>query len=194
MSDTQKGAADPGGSLGSFGSSGSGPQPTIFRVLTFVVAVITFALMALTFVDVIGRYFFSAPVPGAFEITSYLLALLVFAGMSLVTRDREHITVTLMEGLFKGRIKRIQQFVIFIASAVVLTFIAERMWHQARDSHLNGDLGEYFDVEIAPVLYVIAILSIFTCVTGYIVIWRHFSGQFEEPDTAKPIEEVSDIK
>lgn len=54
-------------------------------------------MMAVTSIDVIGRFFFNAPLKGAFEMTEITMALVIFAGLSLAALAREHITVNLFE-------------------------------------------------------------------------------------------------
>ena len=44
-----------------------------------------FGLMALTCVDVVGRYFFNAPLDGATELTQIMLGIVVFAILPLVS-------------------------------------------------------------------------------------------------------------
>ena len=51
------------------------------RVLGAAAAVLLFCLMAVTTVDVIGRYIFNFPLRGGFEITELLLLTLIFAGL-----------------------------------------------------------------------------------------------------------------
>jgi|TARA_Y100000031_G_scaffold129762_1_gene149013 hypothetical protein len=46
-----------------------------FRILSWVSATLLFAMLALTFADVIGRYFLNAPVPAAAEIIGMLLGV-----------------------------------------------------------------------------------------------------------------------
>ncbi|MDZ7810788.1 MAG: TRAP transporter small permease subunit [Arhodomonas sp.] len=40
-------------------------------------------MLAVTTVDVIGRYFFNAPILGAFEVSEVAMALLIYAGLPL---------------------------------------------------------------------------------------------------------------
>jgi len=54
-------------------------------------------MMAVTSIDVIGRFFFNAPLRGAFELTEITMALVIFTGLSLAALSREHITVNLLE-------------------------------------------------------------------------------------------------
>ena len=58
------------------------------RLLGLGAAVLLFAMMVLTFVDVWGRYFFNSPVPGGFEVTELMMAALIFAGLPLATGAR----------------------------------------------------------------------------------------------------------
>ena len=69
------------------------------RVLGAAAAVLLFCLMALTTVDVIGRYLFNRPLRGAFEITELLLLTLIFAGLPLVSRADEHVTMDFIDRL-----------------------------------------------------------------------------------------------
>ena len=66
--------------------AGPGPRRSAWPVhlLKVMVALFLFAMAALTFVDVIGRYVFSAPVPGTFESVGLLLGLVTFAALPLI--------------------------------------------------------------------------------------------------------------
>ena len=63
------------------------------RTLGAAAAVLLFGLMAVTTVDVIGRYIFNWPLRGGFELTELLLLTLVFAGLPLVSRADEHLSL-----------------------------------------------------------------------------------------------------
>lgn len=65
------------------------------RLLRAITALCLFGMMALTFVDVVGRYLFSAPVYGAAEIIQVMLAVTVFSAMGLVSHRDQHIAVDL---------------------------------------------------------------------------------------------------
>lgn len=54
-------------------------------------------MVALTFVDVIGRRLFNAPVFGANDITEHLMAVIVFAGLPLLTARRGHLSIDLLD-------------------------------------------------------------------------------------------------
>ena len=62
------------------------PPNWIVRLLTIVSATLLFGMMALTFADVVGRYFLNAPITGAHEIIAFMLGLTIFTALPLVSR------------------------------------------------------------------------------------------------------------
>ncbi|MGE3246161.1 MAG: TRAP transporter small permease, partial [Beijerinckiaceae bacterium] len=67
-------------------------------LLKLIMAIVMFAMMVVTTVDVIGRYLFNAPIPGGFEIVQYLMAFIVFAALPLTTASNSHLSVSLLSG------------------------------------------------------------------------------------------------
>jgi TRAP-type transport system small permease protein len=64
-----------------------------------VIVLLLLAMVALTFVDVIGRRIVGRPVYGAHDITEHLMALVVFAGLPLVTVAGAHLTIDILDKL-----------------------------------------------------------------------------------------------
>src|SRR5688572_14211867 len=90
-----------------------------------------FLMMAITAIDVVSRYIFSAPLRGAFEIVTLLLATSVFVALPLVTRADEHISVDLLKPLLPGAGKRLQRLAVLAVSAAILAVIAVQLWRHA---------------------------------------------------------------
>ncbi|MEZ5477712.1 MAG: TRAP transporter small permease [Thiolinea sp.] len=59
-------------------------------------ALLLLGISGLMFVDVIGRYFLNMPVKGAFDLIEALMALCAFWFLPLLSRDDQHISVTLL--------------------------------------------------------------------------------------------------
>lgn len=129
------------------------------RILTIMSAAFMFLIAAVTFVDVTGRYVFSAPVRGGVEIIEFLLGLLIFSAMPLVTVKNAHITVELFDGFMSDGFKRIRGIVMLVASAAVIAFITERMWATAMEMAEYDEISLHLQVETAPLLFVISALS-----------------------------------
>ncbi|MCB1713719.1 MAG: TRAP transporter small permease [Candidatus Competibacteraceae bacterium] len=69
----------------------------IKKTVEYLVTLALFAMVALTFADVIGRRFFSAPVYGAHDLTEHLMALIIFCGLPVLTAIHGHLTVDLFD-------------------------------------------------------------------------------------------------
>jgi len=141
------------------------------RCLGGVTAIILSYMMVLTVVDVFGRFFLNKPIPGSFEMMEFSLAILVFAAMPLVTWDRGHVSVTLLDGIFKGAGKKFQQIVVLAGSALAMAIIAWRMRDQGNRLDITGAITGYLEWPIAPVAYFMAALAAFSLIILLILIW-----------------------
>ena len=140
------------------------PDGPFEAVLMAIVATTVFLMMAITFVDVAGRYMFSAPIPGGFELIEFLMPLSIFAGLPIITRRRTHIVVTILDRLFRGGIGEVRRLVVNGGSLAVVAFIAERMWSQG-DGLAEAQIESgYLEWPVAPAAYAISVLSAVTCV------------------------------
>ncbi len=73
------------------------------RWMNAIGSVVIFAMISLTFVDVIMRYVFSRPISAAFEITEVLLIIAVFLTVAHTHNQKGHITVDIFSArLGKG--------------------------------------------------------------------------------------------
>ena len=59
--------------------------------------IMLFAMIALTFADVLGRKLFEKPVFGAHDLTEHLMALIIFSGLPVLTAQRGHLCVDLFD-------------------------------------------------------------------------------------------------
>lgn len=67
------------------------------NVITLLLVVMLVLMVALTFADVIGRRLFNSPVYGANDITEHMMAIIIFAGLPLLTMQRGHLSVDLLD-------------------------------------------------------------------------------------------------
>lgn len=147
--------------------------PLYYRILTVTSALFLFLMMALTFADVIGRYFLNAPITGAAEFIAFFLGLTVFTAFPLVTRDRTHITVGILERYFKGPVRYVQRLVVMIGTLGVAGFIAWLMYDQAETMREGNFLTEYLDLPKAPMVYVLSALAAVATIIFIGVIWGY---------------------
>lgn len=133
------------------------------------IAVAVFAMAGLTFVDVIGRYFFNAPIPGAFEIVGLILGIAMIGAFPLVTFQERHITVDLFDSFIRGRFRRARQVTVRLGTAAMAGFMAERLYAAAIDEWANDFVTENLEITRVPLLLVMAAICAFTAV-GMIII------------------------
>jgi TRAP-type transport system small permease protein len=162
-------------------SSGSRRLRHLTRLLSGIAAFCLFAMMALTFADVLGRYVFNSPINGAFEIVEFLLALVIFSGLPLVALDDAHITVSIFDKLFKPHALRVKKLVLSLGSAAAVAFIADRMWHQASDMVVSQTISGVLEVSLAPVVFAMAALAAVTCVVEIVLAIEHWRAGDPQP-------------
>lgn len=135
------------------------------RLCDFVVAALLFAMMLVTFADVLGRYVVSRPVPGSTEIIQYLLVLTVFLALPIVTWRDEHISISLLEGAFGELFNRLRRAAVRVLSGTVMLVVAWQMWGHAGMLARNRDVIGYLELPIAPGAYAVSVLAAVTGVT-----------------------------
>jgi TRAP-type C4-dicarboxylate transport system permease small subunit len=149
-------------------AEGPGYSSSLIRVMAatlgVLVAALLFAMMALTFVDVIGRYVFNSPLPGAYEIAENLLAICVFAALPLAALRREHVTVSLTDSLFRGAAQVIQQLLVGLFSFLALAGVTWRLWIQAGVLTEHGDRTLFLHLPLGVVAYFMTAMAALTAV------------------------------
>lgn len=104
------------------------PLGTPGRVLEYVGGAMILAMMVVTTIDVVGRYFFSKPLWGGFETTEILMGLVVFAGMPMATARRDHITIDLFDAMLSWRTRCWQAALGDLVCAAIAAALAWRIW------------------------------------------------------------------
>jgi len=122
-------------------------------VLGAVAAAILFAMMAVTTVDVLGRYFFNSPLQGGYEFTQLLMLSLIFAALPSVTRRTEHITVGLFENAFRGWARTARDTIIAAVVVAGSAYLAWRLYILAGRFSAFGDTTATVRMPIAPFAY-----------------------------------------
>jgi len=134
--------------------------PPLIRIAEIVTALLLFAMMMLTFADVIGRYIFTAPIFGAAEMIQFLLAMTIFGGLCLVNARDEHITVELFEAPLDRLFPVARRIVVQIFSVGIMTIIAYQLYRFAVDAEKIGSKTVVLEWSFATVAYTVAGLSV----------------------------------
>lgn len=143
------------------------------KALSALLALAMFAMMALTFVDVIGRYILARPVPGSSELVQVLMAIVIAAGLPLVTLSREHISIGLLAGFFRGRGRWLLDASIMVATIALLAFLAYCLWGQAAALHRARMGTTFLGIPIAPVAFMLSAMVAITSLIEAVHLYRH---------------------
>jgi TRAP-type C4-dicarboxylate transport system permease small subunit len=154
------------------------------RILAPIAAFCLFAMMAITFVDVIARYFVGSPLSGGEEVKAYLLGFTIFAAIPLVTHRQRHIAVRTLASALQGRALYAQRAVVLAGTVAGFGFIGVVLYLQADTLREAGELTAYLDLPLAPPVYVFAALSWVAALMALDGLVRHLRGLTAEPDAA----------
>ncbi len=121
----------------------TGPAYWLALFLLSVASVTLFSLMAITCVDVIGRYFFNSPLTGSTELTEFFMAILIFSTLPVVTWREEHVVVDLFDSFFTTHMAKVRSTGIHIVSAIALGYLGQRINVLGHRSLGYGEISEY---------------------------------------------------
>jgi TRAP-type C4-dicarboxylate transport system permease small subunit len=140
-------------------SSVPGPlDRAIERALGALSAIVLFVMMALTCVDVVGRYLLNRPVPGGLEMIEVLVAATVFAALPLVTLREGHVTVDLLDAVSPDWLLRVQHVLGNLLAAAVCGALAWQLWIRAGRMLGYGDTTAVLRIPLYPLTYSMSIL------------------------------------
>ncbi len=139
------------------------------RWLAFVPSAVAagalFALMVMTFFDVVLRSVFNDPVESATEMTRLFMAIMVFSALPVISWRGEHIVVDLLDPVFGKRLARARDAAINLVCGIVLYWPAMRVWQLAGRAREYGDVTEYLHIPQFYIAYFIAVATFATAVT-----------------------------
>jgi TRAP-type C4-dicarboxylate transport system permease small subunit len=141
------------------------------HTLGYLLAILVFVMMILTFVDVVGRQVFDSPVPAGFEITELMVGYTIYLGLPLICARREHITIGLFEHLFKGDFQRIQGVVLNVLFGVLTLIWTRELWVHADKLAQHNEILMFLKIERAPFIFVMCGFTLLAAVIFFILAW-----------------------
>jgi TRAP-type C4-dicarboxylate transport system permease small subunit len=133
-----------------------------------------FAIMALTFFDVLGRKLADNSIPGSLEMTEMLMVVVIFASLPLVSLRNEHVLFDSLDPYLPAGVLRAQKALIHMLLAVLLIALAWLMWQTGADFAASGETTAQLRIPKAPFIYGMAV----TCGLAGIV---HIALVFKPP-------------
>ena len=136
-------------------------------VLLAVVAL--FAMMVMTFFDVVLRSTIDTPIEAATELTRILMAVVVFSALPVVSGRAGHISVDVLDWVFTRAAARWRDVVVNLVCGAILWWPAERVVVLAERARSYGDVTEYLGI---PQFYIAWFIAVFTFVTAVVLMLR----------------------
>lgn len=124
-------------------------------------------VMMITFVDVVGRYFFNAPVTFAVELIQLGMGLLVLFGLAITTLERGHIAVDILENVVPPFMRAVFAWLAALSGVAFIGLIA---WRLVDRGLTFLDDGLATDVLFLPVWPVVLFMGLAACVAAFVAI------------------------
>jgi TRAP-type C4-dicarboxylate transport system permease small subunit len=144
-------------------------------------------IAAVTFVDVVGRYFFRAPLAFSVEVTQLAMAIVVYFGVGLVTHEDGHISADFVMLRLPHRLRALVALVMNVLALAFLAVMVWRLWDHAAYLRAKGDTMMVWTVPLWPFAYAVAFGSLFL-LTGVLLqlahVWARFVGAEPGPQPA----------
>ena len=146
------------------------------KALSLIACLMLLTMMTITFLDVLGRYFFSSPLPSAYELVSLCMPAIIFCALPLANLREEHVTVDLLDGVTPGRLKRAQGVIVNLIVAGATCFLAWRLWVRSADQARFTEVTEELFLPLWPFSLVMATLSAVAALASFAAALAWASG------------------
>ena len=120
------------------------------KLLAGVACIVLFAMMLLTFADVLGRYVFLSPLPAAYEIISLLMPAIIFCALPLTVLRETHVTVDLLDAFIPDAVARFQGIIVNLVSAIALGLVTWRLWIKGSEDRYYETVTDELLLQIWP--------------------------------------------
>lgn len=140
--------------------------------LATVAGIALFAMMALTFADVIGRKFLGNSLPGAVELTEIFMVLMIYFALPLASMAGEHIVFDLLDRTLPRELLRWQKALSHGLTALIFFGAAWVVAQRAARSLEYGDTTATLQISLWPFHYLIAAMLVITALVHAWLTWR----------------------
>jgi TRAP-type C4-dicarboxylate transport system permease small subunit len=128
------------------------------KILSIIACIFLFAMMAVTFIDVVGRYVFSSPLPAAYEIVALIMPAIIFCALPLTVLNNGHVTVDLLDSFVPKWMEKIQQLIVNVFGAAALALLSWRLAVRSQDQNTYEEVTDELVLELWPISAAMSIL------------------------------------
>ena len=141
-----------------------------------VAAVALFAMMVLTFADVVGRRFFDNSLPGAVELTEIFMMLMIFFALPLASIAGEHIVFDLLDRVLPARVLQWQKLLSHGLTTLIFAGAAWVVAERAARTMEYGDITSRLEITLWPFHSLVAVMLGVTAAAHAWLAWRSARG------------------
>ena len=144
--------------------------------VSIVAAASLFAMMLLTFADVIGRKLLGNSIVGAVELTELCMLVMIFMALPLASLAGEHIVFDLLDRYLPARVLHLQMALAHAVSAVIFGGAAWLVWVRSVRTFSMGDVTARLEIGLGPFHQMVAAMLLITALVHVALIvreWRH---------------------
>ncbi|MFO1319251.1 MAG: TRAP transporter small permease [Burkholderiales bacterium] len=142
------------------------------RLLGVVAGFALFAMMALTFVDVIGRKLAGTSFTGSVELTELFMLAVIFAAMPLTSLHGEHVLFDLLDHFLPASLKAVQHRLSNLICTALLSGGAWLVLQRAARAAEDGDRTAQLGMSVSNFHYATAGLLIVTALVHFVLAVR----------------------
>jgi TRAP-type C4-dicarboxylate transport system permease small subunit len=117
-----------------------------------------FAIMMLTFFDVLGRKLADNSIPGSLEMTEVLMVVVIFASLPLVSLRGEHVLFDSFDSYLPAGVLRAQKAIVHLLLAAALVALGVLMWQEGGLFAQSGETTAQLKLAKAPFIYGMAVM------------------------------------
>lgn len=121
-----------------------------------------FAIMALTFFDVVSRKLLDNSIPGSLELTELLMVIVIFGALPLVSQRGEHVVFDSLDSYLPQGVRRAQGVIVHGGIALALLALGWLMWKTGSQFLESGETTAQLKLLKAPFIFGMAVLCVVT--------------------------------
>jgi TRAP-type transport system small permease protein len=143
-----------------------------------------FAIMALTFFDVLARKFADNSISGSLELTELMMVVVIFAALPLVSERGEHVAFDSLDHYLPAWALRVQSAIVNVACGVVLLGLGWLMWRTGGQFFESGETTAQLKILKAPFIYGMGLLCGLTGLVHLVQVGRPAAQLAEDEGVA----------
>lgn len=150
---------------------------SISNTLAGFACIVLLGVMAITFFDVVGRYFFNAPMTFGVELIQLGMGLLVLFGLAITTLQRGHIAVDILENLAPASLTKLFAALAALCGLAFVGLIAWRLWDRAFKFMSDGLATDILFLPVWPVVMLMAFAASVAAVVALVQVLNPSMGR-----------------